>query len=91
MNDKPAVSRTAAPPKKVLNALERVFSAEIENRLPFQSKASVYRDLLAAGLVQRMESRIGSGWSAVMVTGYELTHAGRYLSCASCRDVEDVA
>ena len=46
-------SKTTAnkPPKKVLNALERVFASEIEGHYMIQSKASIYRDLLAAGLV----------------------------------------
>lgn len=73
-------------PKKVLSALEKVFAAEIEGRLPFQSKAAVYRDLLAAGLVAPMQRRFRSGWSAVTVDGYELTHAGRYLYCSNCKD-----
>ena len=76
-------------PKKVLAALEKVFAAEIDNRLPFQSKAAIYRDLLAAGLVAWMDRVIGSGWGAVTVSGYELTHAGRYLYCSNCRDAQD--
>lgn len=80
----------AKPPKKVLAALEKVFAAEIDGRPLFQSKASIYRDLLAAGLVQWVEHTIGSGWSAVKVTGYSLTHRGRYLYCSNCRDEPDV-
>jgi hypothetical protein len=80
---------TQRAPKKVLTALEKVFSAEIESRLPFQSKATIYRDLLAAGLVAWMERTIGQGWSGVKVSGYELTHAGRFLYCSNCEDVED--
>jgi hypothetical protein len=79
---------TAAPPQKVLSALEKVFAAEIEGRLPFQSKAIIYRDLLAAGLVSWMERKFGTGVFAVTVTGYELTHRGRLLYCASCDDAE---
>lgn len=76
-------------PKKVLNALEKVFAAEINGRLPFQSKASIYRDLLAAGLVASMRTTLGKGWSAVTVSGYGLTHAGRLLYCLDCKDAQD--
>lgn len=89
MQSEKAKSETTPPPKKVLRALEKVFSAEIENRLPFQSKASIYRDLLAAGLVQWTSCSFGNGWSAVTVSGYELTHAGQYLYCSNCEDVDD--
>lgn len=84
-------SKTTSPPKKALDALGQVFAAEIANRLPFQSKAAIYRDLVAAGLDQPMEPVAGSGWSAVKVTGYELTHAGRMLYCANCDDAEPSA
>lgn len=73
-------------PKKVLDALGKVFSAEIEGRLPFQSKASIYRDLLAAGLVSWMERTFGQKWPFVTVVGYELTHRGRMLYCENCQD-----
>ena len=79
----------ATPPKKVLNALGKVFTTEINGRLPFQSKASIYRDLLATGLVASMQRTFGQGWSAVTVSGYELTHAGRILYCYNCKDVQD--
>jgi hypothetical protein len=76
------------PPKKVLNALGKVFAAEVHDLLPFQSNASIYRDLLASGLVSQMERVFGYGWSAVRVSGYQLTHAGRYLYCANCEDTD---
>ncbi len=80
------------PPKKVLNALEQVFAAEIEGRLPFQSRAAIYRHLVEAGMLAPMERTFGAQgiWPAVTAKGYELTHAGRYLYCSSCRDAEDV-
>jgi hypothetical protein len=77
------------PPKKVMNALEKVFSAEIYGRPIFQSKASIYRDLLAAGLVEWASHSYGQGWSAVTVSGYALTHRGRYLYCSNCDDPEE--
>jgi hypothetical protein len=79
----------AKPNRKTLSALEKVFSAEIDGRLPFQSKATIYRDLLAAGLVASMQRNFGSGWSAVTASGYELTNAGRILYCSNCEAESD--
>lgn len=70
--------------KRIMNALEKVFAAEIENRLPFQSKARVFQDLAADGLLEPMERKFGAGWSAITVSGWQLTHAGRLLYCSSC-------
>ena len=72
--------------KKILRALEKVFAAEIDNRLPFQSKAKIYRDLLSVGLLRWMERKIGTDRSGMTVSGYELSHAGRILYCTSCDD-----
>ncbi len=72
-----------------LKALEKVFVAEIEGRLPFQSKAAVYKRLRQQGLVDDMQRTFGSGWSAVTVRGYALTHAGRLLYCSQCPTTPD--
>jgi hypothetical protein len=64
--------------KKVLNALERVFAAEINGHLPFQSKAVIFRELCDDGLIEPMERHFG-GRFPVTATGYQLTHAGRLL------------
>jgi len=69
-------------------ALENVYAAEVENRLPFQSKAAIYKRLREYGLVQDMELVLGSGWSAVTVRGYQLTHAGRLTYCLNCEAPE---
>jgi hypothetical protein len=71
--------------QKTLAALEKVFAAEIAGRLPFQSSAKAYRNLCDDGLVEKMERRLG-GRFPVVITGYQLTHAGRMLYCASCDD-----
>lgn len=68
------------PPKATIAALERVFAAEIHNRLPFQSKAMIYGRLCADGLVEPMERKF---W-AVTVTGYALTDWGRLVYCENC-------
>lgn len=71
--------------KTEIAALERVFAAEIENRLPFQSKARIYQKLLNAGLVEPMEKIFGVGTRfPVTVMGWQLTHAGRILYCSAC-------
>jgi hypothetical protein len=77
----------AKPTKATILALERVFEAEINGLLPFQSKSSIYRDLMAAGLVEPMSRKFGTGWSGVTVSGYALTHSGRFVYCQSCEDV----
>jgi hypothetical protein len=77
----------ASVPKKVFDALGRVFACEIEGRM-LQSKAAIYRELVAAGLVEPAQRTYGKGWSAVTCSGYELTHRGRYLYCSSCDDGE---
>lgn len=71
--------------KATLNALERVFAAEIEGRLPFQSKARLYQRLADEGLVEPMERKFaGDRFGAITVSGWQLTHAGRLLYCMSC-------
>lgn len=68
-----------------LRALGRVFAAEVEGRLPFQSKAKIFRELCESGMVEPMEWTLG-GRLPVTVSGYQLTHAGRMAYCCSCRD-----
>lgn len=70
--------------KAELNALEKVFAAEIDGRLPFQSKAKIFTRLCEGGYLEPFERRYGSGWSAVTVKGYQLSHLGRLTYCASC-------
>lgn len=74
--------------KAELTALEKVFAAEIGGRLPFQSKAKIFSRLRDEGYLEPMERNYGTGWSAVIVTGYQLTHLGRLTYCATCADDE---
>ena len=69
----------------LLKALERVFAAEVDGHLPFQSKAKIYGKLHEEGLVAPMERKFG-GRFPVTVTGWQLTHAGRIMYCASCAE-----
>lgn len=67
------------------NALERIFSAEIENRLPFQSKAAVFKELESIGYARFAKETIGHDrFGGVVVEGWYLTHAGRLTYCMNC-------
>ncbi len=73
--------------KAEINALEKVFLAEIDMRLPFQSKAKIYERLCEDGLLERIERKLGGNFP-VVIRGYGLTHAGRYAYCNTC-EVEE--
>lgn len=66
-----------------LKALEKVFAAEIDDRLPFQSEAAIFRRLCDEGLIEPMQRQLG-GRFPVVVKGWQLTHAGRFMYCRSC-------
>lgn len=70
--------------KAELNALEKVFAAEINGCLPFQSKAKIFRQLCDDGLIEPMERNFGKDRFGAITVGYQLTHAGRLLYCSSC-------
>ena len=71
--------------KAELNALEKVFTAEIEDRLPFQSKAKIFRQLCEDGMLEPMERQFRPDrFGAITVSGYQLSHAGRLTYCMSC-------
>lgn len=76
--------------KAELNALEKVFVAEINDRLPFQSKAKIFRKLCDEGMIEPMKREfVPDRFGAVVVTGYQLTHTGRLLYCSSCGDPDE--
>lgn len=71
--------------KVIIRALEKVFAAEIEGRLPFQSRARIYQRMNDDGLVEPMERRFsGDRFGSITVTGWQLTHLGRLLYCTEC-------
>lgn len=72
--------------KAEMNALEKVFAAEIDGRLPFQSKAKIYQYLCKDGYLEPMDRKFGHDRFSVTVSGYQLTHLGRLTYCASCAD-----
>jgi hypothetical protein len=63
-----------------IRALEKVFAAEIEGRLPFQSRAKVYQELVEAGYLSR-DRRIFGGRFPIEAEGFALTHLGRFSYC----------
>lgn len=68
-----------------VKALERVFEAEIEGRLPFQSKAKIYDKLHEEGMVEPMTRKLGSDhFGPIVISGWQLTHLGRLFYCTSC-------
>lgn len=71
--------------KRQLNALERVFTAEISGLLPFQSRAKLFRELCESGHLETMTVVI----RGAVVRGYSLTHRGRIAYCETCREDEE--
>jgi hypothetical protein len=70
--------------KAEIKALERVFAAEIENRLPFQSRAKIFQRLAADGMIEPMDRRFnGDRFGLIIVNGWQLTHLGRLAYCTS--------
>ena len=85
--------------KAHFNALEKVFSNEIEQamkpkdwpRFPFQSKAKVFAELEGLGLLRQDSILCGKGVFRVNVTGWALTEAGRLAYCMTCSDEPEAA
>lgn len=72
--------------KAKINALEKVFAAEIEGR-SHQSAARIYTELEAEGYV-REEVRTLGGRFPVRITGWILTDAGRFAYCSTCGNMK---
>lgn len=67
--------------KRHVLSLEKVFHAEIENRLPFQSKGKTFVELANHGYLEIGKRVIGAGRFPAIVSGYCLTHKGRMAYC----------
>lgn len=67
-----------------LKLLERIFDAEISNRLPAQIRSKHLPRLEKEGYVSRMEIVLGGGLP-VTVKGWALTELGRMTYCESCK------
>jgi hypothetical protein len=73
--------------KKDFGLLEKIFSAEINGQLPFHSKSKEYKRLESEGLVQFGAETVGADrFGVIKVSGWYLTHSGRYAYCKSCPD-----
>ncbi len=79
------------PKKKHLSVLERIFAAEIDNKLPWQGRQSAaLAELYAADMIQPMRSTIlGGPFGGITIDGWYLTHAGRYAYCSTCDAADD--
>lgn len=71
-----------------LKYLEKVWMAEVEGRLPFQSKAAIMKRLEAQGLVEPMEVTLRGRSLPIHLKGWQLTHAGRFYYCSTCENGE---
>lgn len=70
---------------KHLKILERIFVAEINNKLPFQfprREPKELPDLITEGYILTYEITLGGGF-LVLVRGYQLSHLGRLTYCSS--------
>ena len=66
--------------------MERLFGAEIDGKLPLQSRARVYHELQEMKLAEPDERTFGFGPFAVVVRGWRLTAFGHLTYCTSCAD-----
>lgn len=75
--------------KKEFDALGKVFEREIVGSV-LQSKAKIYAQLEAAGLIQKVTKHFGvDRFGAIEVQGYVLTLAGNYAYCTDERIDEE--
>ena len=72
--------------KAEFKALEKIFAAEVNNRLPYQSKAKIFTKLAEQGLIEPMTREFRDRFGVMQVKGWELSHTGRLIYCASCNE-----
>jgi hypothetical protein len=80
--------------KAHLTALGKVFASEMDQamkpagipRFPFQSKAKVFKELEALGLVECKSVSLPSRLGLVTIAGWALTPAGHRAYCEACKD-----
>lgn len=71
--------------KPHLRALERLFAAEIEGRLPLHSRAAVFKELENMGYAKHDSETVGRDrLGEIRVSGWYLTQAGRLTYCMNC-------
>ncbi len=69
--------------KKDFKLLEKLFTADMFDRLPFQSPNKHLFNLEERGLVQQMQITL-PGRFPVVVKGWALTIRGHYAYCSNC-------
>ena len=74
--------------KKDFSLLGKIFDAEVNGLLPYQSKSKEYARLEREGLVEAV-SNVLPGRFPVVIEGWYLTHAGRHAYCANCSKWEE--
>jgi hypothetical protein len=76
--------------KADLKILERIFSLEIEGRLPAQFKSKHLARLQEEGMVEPMTRTFGrDALGLIQASGWALTELGRLTYCESCKDVPE--
>ena len=76
--------------KKEMDLLEKVFGAEIENRL-HQCTNKIAAKLKEDGLIEMCELTLGrDNFGAIKVKGYALTDLGRAIFCDQCTETRSL-
>jgi hypothetical protein len=79
-----AVTKLTKLTKADLKILERIFDAEVEDRLPAQFKSKRLAKLIADGFVEPMTRTFGQDrLGGIKVEGWALTDRGRTVYCQS--------
>ena len=69
-------------PRSELKMLEKVFAAEVECRLPFESRSKYMKVLHEKGLIEPMKRTFGKdAFGYITAAGWQLTHPGRIHYC----------
>ena len=72
--------------KRELDLLERAFAAEIEFRLPYQTKSKLAKRLASEGYLVEIERTFGKDcFGPITAKGYALTIMGNLAYCTSDR------
>lgn len=70
-----------------MKMLERLFAAEVEGRLPLQSRAKILTKMESDGLVRRMKETVAvDRFGPMVIEGWCLTILGNMTYCMSCEE-----
>ena len=70
--------------KANMKILDRAFDLETRGGL-LQSKSKRVKQLAIDGYLEPVKYKEGTGWLAVTIEGYKLTHKGRWAYCETCK------